>query len=121
MNRHPKLWRQTLAGIVAWTMALVQVTQSAHAAATDISDTPMAVKTQAKPNIMFMLDNSGSMSNIVPDTPYVATASYFDCPAGIGIDLAPGSTVELRITGAGVPYFRYGGTDYDWGITAGTG
>lgn len=121
MKRHSEFWCQTLAGIFAFSMLFGPVVQSAHGAATDISDTPMAVKTQAKPNIMFMLDNSGSMSNIVPDAPYVATASYFDCPTGIGIDLAPGSAAQIRITGTGTPYFRYNGTDYDWGITAGTG
>lgn len=40
----------------------------AHAASTDISDVPMAVSTRAAPNIMFVLDDSGSMQwDILPD------------------------------------------------------
>ncbi|MEK6664243.1 MAG: PilC/PilY family type IV pilus protein [Pseudomonadota bacterium] len=39
-----------------------QLVQPVHAAATDIADSPMAVKYRVKPNIMFTLDNSGSMA-----------------------------------------------------------
>nr|WP_246265167.1 PilC/PilY family type IV pilus protein [Aromatoleum diolicum] len=47
-------------------------TPSAMAAATDIADIPMAVRNNVPPNFMLMLDNSGSMSNIVPDSPFEA-------------------------------------------------
>ncbi|NMF90693.1 pilus assembly protein [Aromatoleum petrolei] len=49
----------------------------AAAAETDLANIPMAVSNNAPANFMFMVDNSGSMSNIVPESPYAATgASY---------------------------------------------
>ncbi|MEO6351710.1 MAG: PilC/PilY family type IV pilus protein [Burkholderiaceae bacterium] len=53
------------------------------AASTDLSDTPLPVTSSVAPNIMFMLDTSGSMSNIVPDTPYDSSVTYLTtCPSG---------------------------------------
>ena len=46
----------TVAGI-----ALLQCSSLAYAASTDLADSPLAVRNGAKPNIMFILDNSGSM------------------------------------------------------------
>ena len=46
--------------IGASALALL-VTTNSFAVSTDIADVPMAVKNAAKPNIMFVLDNSGSM------------------------------------------------------------
>lgn len=46
-------------------------------AATDLADIPMAVSNNAPPNFMFMVDNSGSMSNIVPDSPYSTTGPSY--------------------------------------------
>jgi type IV pilus assembly protein PilY1 len=71
-----------------------------------ISDVPMAVKNNVPPNMMFMIDNSGSMSNIVPEAPYSASATYpFTCTAAQ--TLAAG-TVDVSISG-GVPGFTYNG------------
>lgn len=62
-----------------------------------ISDVPMAVKNNVPPNFMFMIDNSGSMSNIVPEAPYDAATDY--TPAGCAGSnvLGNGSVVELRV------------------------
>jgi len=48
---------------LAATVVAAQILQplAALAAATDLTDVPLAVQTGAKPNILFMLDNSGSM------------------------------------------------------------
>lgn len=46
---------------VAMGMVLLHLASSVFAVSTDISDVPLAVKNAAKPNIMFILDNSGSM------------------------------------------------------------
>ena len=46
--------------VTAGAMALLVAT-STLAVSTDIADVPLAVKNAAKPNIMFILDNSGSM------------------------------------------------------------
>jgi type IV pilus assembly protein PilY1 len=84
-----------------------------------INDTPMAVKNNVAPNMMFMLDNSGSMNNIVPGLPYVKTATY-TCPAGSTV-LAGFTTKELAAASSvaavntigsfnsktGVPRFTY--------------
>jgi type IV pilus assembly protein PilY1 len=45
----------------------------------DISDVPMAVKNNAPPNFMYVIDNSGSMHNIVPEAPYSEKVTYLDC------------------------------------------
>lgn len=77
-----------------------------------INDVPMAVKNNVPPNFMFMIDNSGSMSNIVPTAPYSSSATYTgSCPTGSGI-LIPtaGTTVDLVIS-SGVPYARISGTN----------
>lgn len=61
--RHSKRW---LAALVASTITVADV----HAAVTDIYNQPLATTSSvvAKPNIMFILDNSGSMaSNYMPD------------------------------------------------------
>jgi len=42
-------------------LVFMHCTPSAYAVSTDIADVPLAVKNSAKPNIMFILDNSGSM------------------------------------------------------------
>ena len=50
------------------------------AAQTDLADFPMVVGNNAPPNYMFVLDNSSSMRNIVPESPYSATSGTFACP-----------------------------------------
>ncbi|MEJ5211079.1 MAG: PilC/PilY family type IV pilus protein [Burkholderiales bacterium] len=71
-------------------LALLLASPTIRAASTDIADVPMAVTTRAAPNIMFVLDDSGSMQwEILPDDVMVA---YYVFP---------------RLT-TGI----YGGTDY---------
>jgi type IV pilus assembly protein PilY1 len=82
------------------------------ASAQTISDIPIAVKNNVPPNLMFMLDNSGSMSNIVPSAPYQPPphGSYTEsCFSPAPTD----RTITIRILG-GVPHFRYNntGTEY---------
>ncbi|BAL23293.1 pilus assembly protein [Azoarcus sp. KH32C] len=74
------------------------------AAETDIANTPMAVANNVPANFMLMVDNSGSMSNIVPDSPFSATgASYLSgsCTAA-NQRIDTGNTVSLRVV-SGVP------------------
>ncbi len=69
---------------LAACLAGLAVLQPALAASTDIADAPMAVTTRAAPNIMFVLDNSGSMSwTEMPDEVWCAqiggtTHCYFN-------------------------------------------
>ena len=46
------------------------------AAPLTLPDVPLVVATSVSPNIVLLIDNSGSMSNIVPDTPYDANTIY---------------------------------------------
>ena len=84
----------------------------AAAMAQAINDVPMAVKNNVPPNFMFMIDNSGSMSNIVPTAPYDPAATYTaSCSAASGILIpAAGTTVNIVISG-GSPRARIGSTD----------
>ncbi|NMG29380.1 pilus assembly protein [Aromatoleum evansii] len=50
------------------------------AAQTDLADFPMVVGNTAPPNYLFVLDNSSSMRNIVPEAPYSATSGAYPCP-----------------------------------------
>ncbi len=84
-----------------------------------LNDIPMAVKNNVPPNFMFMIDNSGSMSNIVPTAPFDAAVTYASgsasCPAATTgnnniVIPAAGTEVDLIISG-GVPFARIGSTD----------
>ena len=80
------------------------------ALAQKIDDIPPAVKNNVPPNFMFMIDNSGSMSNIVPASPYVSTATYLNtCPGSSRIPA--GSSVDIKVV-SGAPRFVYSGTTY---------
>lgn len=55
---------------------------SSNVFALSLSNEPLFAQTTALPNIMLMLDNSGSMSNIVPEAPYDADTTYLSsCPS----------------------------------------
>jgi type IV pilus assembly protein PilY1 len=107
-SRVASLGRSTVFGCLALA--------SGASLAQELNDIPMAVKNNVAPNFMFMIDNSGSMSNIVPETPFLATTTYTaSCPAattgGNNIVIpAAGTTVTLNISG-GTPYARIGSTD----------
>lgn len=84
-----------------------------------LNDIPMAVKNNVPPNFMFMIDNSGSMSNIVPTAPFDAAVTYASgsasCPAATTganniVIPAAGTAVTINIV-LGVPYARISGTD----------
>ena len=90
-----------------------------------LNDIPMAVKNNVPPNFMFMIDNSGSMNNIVPSAPYAAGTDY--SPAGCtGTDVIPSNAatpsdqnrwVNLRVS-SGVPNIRYNGSSFrHWSAT----
>jgi type IV pilus assembly protein PilY1 len=94
------------------------------AAPLTLPDVPLVVSTSVSPNIVLLIDNSGSMSNIVPDTPYDANTTYFTCTGTIalnnGINYAEAEpNVDLLVSSGGTPSFRYNGTTYSWG-TSGT-
>ncbi|MGB8337670.1 MAG: PilC/PilY family type IV pilus protein [Burkholderiales bacterium] len=53
---------KTITAILILQFAILPVGTSAYAAVTDISDIPLAAFSSVKPNLMYTLDNSGSMT-----------------------------------------------------------
>ena len=112
--------------IVAISAPMVS-TLNAFAGTTDISDIPMAVENNVAPNFMYMIDNSGSMSNIVPDAPYSAATTYLTCPtskivsAGFSDPTDPPSspTYDILIKSDGTPSFKKDSTYYKFGTGSG--
>lgn len=99
---------------LVWALAgALLVPLAGQAAPVAIADDPLFASASAAPNIMFLIDNSGSMSNIVPDAPYNPDATY-DCP---GTKLTGTTTVGLRVSYNGYPYIRWGSSNYDWATT----
>jgi type IV pilus assembly protein PilY1 len=87
---------RTLAALLCAALALGPITQSAYAQ-TALADVPIAAKVAAKPNIVYTVDDSGSMANnYIPD--YVASGTYPSfCRGGIQVD------------GLGRPYYLTSG------------
>ncbi len=79
---------------------------AAGAWAQAISDVPLAVKNNVPPNLMFMIDNSGSMSNIVPSAPYDAAATY---TTTCGSPESTANQIDIDVQG-GVPGYRRNGS-----------
>ena len=70
------------------------VLNSATAAPGAIADQPLQTSAAAPPNLMFMIDSSGSMNNVVPDSPYNPATDY--TPAGCGSTITlQGSTSDI--------------------------
>lgn len=117
---------RALARVLAFMLAFGQIAPSAYAAPTDIGDVPMAIKNTVKPNIMFMLDNSGSMSNIVPDAPFDPSVTYLSSCSGVNVlpgGAAPpafpadSQTFDIRIDSSDVVWIRKSGINYEFGNT----
>lgn len=94
------------------------ITATSARADLSISDVPLFLAPGAEPNVMLMLDNSGSMTNIVPDAPYDPNVTYLSsCPSG---NLVSTSTqVELRVNASGYPRVRIGSNNYVFGTSSG--
>jgi type IV pilus assembly protein PilY1 len=89
----------------------------AWGAPVDIATSPLT--SSAKPNIMLLIDNSGSMNNVVPEAPYAAATTYLaSCPTANQV--SPSSRVEVRIV-SGAPKIQVAGdtSSYTWGAEDG--
>jgi len=97
------LHRMVHAGMIALGLSLVAAPLVALAAPTDLADGPLAnaTTTQILPNIMFDLDNSGSMSwDYMPDYVRYGTNTFYKWCRG------PNSTNTLQVCEQGdPPYF----------------
>jgi len=78
-----------------------------------INDVPMAVKNNVAPNFMFMIDNSGSMSNIVPTAPYNPALDYTPLGCTGANVLGNGSQIDIRVA-SNLPYFRLGSSSTNY-------
>ena len=98
--------RYTKHGLILTALCAFQA--ASHAGPVDLTDTPLPVQSSVPPNILFMLDTSGSMSNIVPDAPYDPTVTYLtSCPTD---NLAAGGVAAPAIPS---------GASYDINIVSG--
>lgn len=79
-TRHSPL-RRSLAAFVALTLTFGPMAPGAYAVTTTLTDQPIAAKVAAKPNIIFTLDDSGSMAlDYSPD--YVTSTNPINTPPG---------------------------------------
>lgn len=104
----------------AVTVAAVTVlTGYAAAADLDLADAPLFTAASVDPNIMFLIDTSGSMSNIVPDDPYSASTTY-NCTS---TKIPAGDQIDILISSAGAPSFEHveAGKTYSWSASGTSG
>jgi len=86
-----------LASIVTWALIAGQVMQPVYAVLTPLGDVPVAAKVAAKPNIVYTLDDSGSMqNNYLPDFATSAGATV-----NIGTITRPAASLIATATGLG--------------------
>lgn len=89
----------------------------AWGAPVNIANYPLQTVTAVKPNIMLLIDNSGSMNNIVPDLPFNPDTTYLaSCPSANQVN--PTNQVELRIVSGG-PRIYVSDSSYVWGTASG--
>src|SRR5262245_44587965 len=110
MGIHKATWLASAAALVAFS-------GNAAAAPLLLQDVPLFISTGAEPNVMIMVDNSGSMINIVPDVPFDSARTYLaTCPVLNTVLTA--SDVNLTLS-SNNPRVNVDGTDFVFGTAAG--
>ncbi len=101
--------RRALALAVCASLALPPLADPAFAAQTILADQPIVARVAAKPNIVYTLDDSGSMAlNYIPL--YVATGNYpWYCRGGINVNAS------------GAPYYSLAGAYNNTTVLCGAG
>ena len=101
----------------AWiqSIALVAIGSLGSAMAGTVAQRPLFLGGSAEPNIMFLLDSSGSMNNIVPDSPYDSTSVATSCPADN--TLSNSDEIQVRIDSSGQSSIQVGSNNYSWGAS----
>jgi type IV pilus assembly protein PilY1 len=98
-------WTRALRnGAVAW-IALSAGWSYAQA----INDVPMAVKSNVAPNLMFMIDDSSSMLNIVPEGSGYNAATIYTPSGCSGANVLSNSSIISLVVVSGLPRFVVGG------------
>lgn len=77
----------------------------AFSAALNLPTTPLISGSAVEPNMMLLLDSSGSMNNIVPDAPYDADITYYDCPDEYA--MTTWNTVIIKTTDSDVYFYDF--------------
>ncbi len=117
MVGRPHLDTGGLSLALAGLLFLLVCGPAGSARALTLSQVPLPTAASARPNIMLLLDNSGSMNNVVPDAPFDPATSYLEtCPQENLVSTS--EQVELRLSG-GQPQFYVGGSSYIWGTATG--
>ncbi len=127
MNKQPQ-WRKSLLGMAIGLYACAPVI----AAPGEPDQTPLNVAQIANPNIMLLLDSSGSMRAFVPESPYVSEddegatpEAYGSCPDSL--QLPNNQAIWLAVKSDGRVFIDQFSGDtgtyeqYDWGTSSGTG
>lgn len=84
---------------------------AAQAGQLALADSPLNLSSWVPPNVMLMLDNSGSMQHIVPAAPYDADTVYLaSCPKSNTIPA--GSSVWVRLDNHSNPWVRLSSGSY---------
>ena len=88
-------------------------------AAINLSNVPLIAATNVDPNMMFLIDTSGSMEHVVVDKPYDSNIIYEGCsPPKIkgvqGTALPTTNIYSLGVTSANVATIKYGSTSVIW-------
>lgn len=131
---HKKKQSAGLTTGACWTLLLLAVCAGlpSYAATLSFPNAPLFVANAAAPNIMLMVDNSGSMQNIVPETPYNGAITYPVDPSHSpsattctgGYLITPGASVDIAFNSSilptGKPQIRTGGTNYQLGASGST-
>ena len=91
--------RRTLVALLSASFAFGPLSLPAYATTTPLADVPIAAKVAAKPNIVYTVDDSGSMaSNFIPD--FVTSGTYpAFCRGGIQVNAANGKPNYLTSGG----------------------
>ena len=109
-----KLFTKTLvAEAVVLAISIISPLSTATAAELDLPTDPLITSSSVEPNLMILLDTSGSMSNIVPDSPYDENIDYYNCPSSKQLD--NNRQIDIRIRSDGRIYFYRNGSNYDFG------
>lgn len=88
---------------------------------------PLLLESSIEPNVMLMLDDSGSMTDGWNYGDYVSSTDYGACPSAIALANIYSSNgnnyyyvVTAHTDSEGNAYFTHNGNDYAWGLTSGT-
>src|SRR6266496_5011521 len=93
--------RRTLATVLSALLALGPLGEPAYAALTVLADEPIVAREAAKPNIVYTVDDSGSMaSGYIPD--YVTAAPT----SSSGVSIPAFCRGAIQVNASGAPFYN---------------